>query len=72
MPELHEAIVKKDMKNIGLLSHSIKGSSANFRIKALQVLSSEMENRAKVNDMMFHYEKHFTQISKILEGIEIV
>lgn len=72
MPELHEAIAKKDMKSIGLLSHSIKGSSGNFRIKSLQVLSSEMENRAKINDMMFHYSKHFTQISKILEGIEIV
>ena len=72
LPELEMAIKEKDMKKIGLLAHSIKGSSGNFRIKALQDLSSEMENRAKSQDTLFEYHKSFEQIKKVLSSIEVV
>ena len=70
--ELEMAIQEKDMKKIRLLAHSIKGSSGNFRIKSLQNLSSEMENRAKSQDKLFEYHKIFEQIKKVLASIEVL
>ena len=72
LPELEMAIKEKDMKKIGLLAHSIKGSSGNFRIKALQDISSEMENKAKSQDKLFEYHKSLEQIRKVFSSIEVV
>ncbi|MDQ7067683.1 MAG: response regulator [Sulfurimonas sp.] len=47
MPELLELIEKKEYEKIGLLAHSIKGSSANFRIELIQDSASEIERMAK-------------------------
>ena len=47
VPKLKEEIEKKEYNNISRLAHSIKGSSANFRLEELQSLADEMEQNAK-------------------------
>ncbi len=71
LPELHNAIKIRDYKNIGLLSHSIKGASGNFRIEFLQVSSSEMEKMAKEQNNEYDYETCFEMIKKKVEEIKI-
>jgi signal transduction histidine kinase/DNA-binding response OmpR family regulator len=72
LPELHEAIVKKDYKSIALLAHSVKGSSANFRIEHLQKVASEMEKMAKEKKESYDYEKEFAMMQTRIEEIKIV
>ena len=71
LPQLEEAIKQRDYKKIGLLSHSIKGSSGNFRIEVLQIISSEMENMAKENSTEYNYEDSFEKIKNKIEEIKI-
>ncbi len=71
LPELHNAIKIRDYKNIGLLSHSIKGASGNFRIELLQASSSEMERMAKAKDSKYDYERGLEIIRKKVEEITI-
>ena len=72
MPDLTIAIDAKDYKQISLLAHSIKGSSANFRIDYLQTLAYEMEKSAKSKDEKYDYKGVFNSIYEYLEGIEIL
>ncbi len=72
LPDLSQAIDELDYKNIALLSHSIKGSSGNFRIENLQKASSEMENMAKEQNSSFDYALEFERIVKQIESIEII
>ncbi|MCW9027215.1 MAG: ATP-binding protein, partial [Thiovulaceae bacterium] len=71
LPELKLAIENKDYKNISLMSHSIKGSSANFRIDSLQSLAYNMEKNAKSKNQDYNYKEAFRDISKFLESIKI-
>ena len=71
LPDLQRAIGQKDYKNIALLSHSIKGSSGNFRIEELQKKSSEMEKMAKEQNSTFDYVMQFEEIVEQIEAIEI-
>ena len=71
LPELEDAIKLRDYKKIGLLSHSIKGSSGNFRIDILQVISSEMEKMAKANSIDYNYEENFEKIKNKIQKIKI-
>ncbi|QSZ41344.1 response regulator [Sulfurimonas aquatica] len=72
LAQLSEAIADKDYKKIGLLSHSIKGSSSNFRIKNLQDISTEMEKAAKKDNSSYLYEKSLKEIVSIVDKIKIV
>ncbi len=72
IPELAQAIAKKDYKKIALTAHSIKGSSGNFRIDALQKSSSEMEKMAKEFNEDFDYITSFEAIKSQVEEIKIL
>jgi len=72
LPQLENAINLKEYKKIGFLSHSIKGSSGNFRIEILQVLSNEMEKMAKGKVSSYNYEENFEKMKKKIEEIKII
>ncbi|QOY51337.1 hybrid sensor histidine kinase/response regulator [Candidatus Sulfurimonas baltica] len=71
LPELKNAIESKDYKKISLISHSIKGSSGNFRMEFLQENTSIMERMAKEENSKFDYEAIFEKIENILSKIKI-
>ena len=71
IPELQNAIKKRDFKKIALSAHSIKGSSGNFRIESLQLSSSEMEKMAKSENSEYDYEATFEDMKKIINEIKI-
>ena len=71
IPDLQNAIKKRDFKKIALSAHSIKGSSGNFRIEPLQLNSSEMEKMAKAENPEYGYEATFEDMKKIIKGIKI-
>ena len=72
LPELYEAIEKKEYKKIELLAHSIKGSSGNFRVKILQESASEMESMAKDENSSYDYIKTFDILRSKIREIQIV
>ncbi|MCK9492115.1 MAG: ATP-binding protein [Sulfurimonas sp.] len=72
LPKLQAAIETKDYKEIALNAHSIKGSSGNFRIDALQKNASEMEKKAKAQDSAYNYEGVFMEIKERVQQINIV
>ncbi len=69
--ELKVAIENKEYKKISLMAHSIKGSSANFRIEILQNLSTEMEQNAKEKNSKYDYESTHLQMHEFMKGIEV-
>jgi len=71
LTDLEKAIKTRDYKKIALLSHSIKGSSANFRIKLLQTSASEMEEMAKLKKRDYNYEKRFIEIKNKISSIRV-
>ena len=71
IPELQNAIKKRDFKKIALNAHSIKGSSGNFRIESLQNSSSEMEKMAKSENSEYDYEGTFKDMQEIISKIKI-
>jgi len=72
MPEFLELIEKKDYENIAHLAHSIKGSSANFRIEVLQEGANEIELMAKNKNETYDYETCFANMSSFLAEIKVV
>jgi CheY-like chemotaxis protein len=72
IPELQNAIVRKEYKKIALLAHNIKGSSGNFRIESLQNSASEMEKMAKEEQTDYDYEKVCALMKETIERIKIV
>ncbi len=71
LPELKQAIDAKDYKQISLNAHSIKGSSANFRIDFLQDTAKEMEQKAKDVNTEFDYIKAYDQMHEYMQGIVV-
>ena len=71
LPELKDAIVKKDYKKIALKAHSIKGSSGNFRIESLLKNSEEMERMAKTENDAYDYVATFAKIEERVASISI-
>jgi len=71
MLDLAEAIKVSDYKKIALLSHSIKGSSGNFRIDTLQKNANEMETMAKLENSEYDYETTFGVIEEKIASIKI-
>jgi signal transduction histidine kinase/CheY-like chemotaxis protein/HPt (histidine-containing phosphotransfer) domain-containing protein len=72
IPELQNAIIRKDYKKIALMAHSIKGSSGNFRIKFLQKSASEMEQMAKREESNYAYESVCALMKSKLDSIKII
>ncbi|MBN2816866.1 MAG: response regulator [Campylobacterales bacterium] len=72
IPELQNAIIRKDYKKIALLAHSIKGSSGNFRIESVQKYAAEMEEMAKEENVSYDFEKTYLSIKKRIEQIIIL
>jgi len=71
LPELQNAIREKEYKKIALLSHSIKGSSGNFRIEFLQKKASEMEHMAKSENNQYDYKNSFDALKSKVQEISI-
>lgn len=71
IPDLKNAIKKRNFKKMALSAHSIKGSSGNFRIESLQLNASEMEKMAKTENGDYDYEGTFEEMRKTIEMIKI-
>ena len=71
LPELQNAIKRKDYEKIALMAHSIKGSSGNFRIEILQEYASELEQMAKVENSEYDYSGVYKIIKRRVEEIKI-
>ena len=71
LPQLQEAIEKKEMAKIAKLAHDIKGSSGNFRLEEVQKEAHTMENMAKESRQNFDYKASFDFIAKRLNEISI-
>ena len=72
IPELKNAINIKDYKKIRTLAHSIKGSSANFRLETLQDKANELEIMAKSKNVAFDYLQSFRAIKESALSIKII
>ena len=72
MPELKDAIEAKDYKRMHSIAHSIKGSSANFRLENLQSMSDELEKMAKKQNTKYDYLNMYENIKKAAEAIKII
>lgn len=72
LPELEIEIEEKNYKKIASIAHSIKGSSANFRIEALQKSASEMEKMARNEDETYDFLAIYKEIKQKVETIQIV
>ncbi|MDD2790445.1 MAG: ATP-binding protein [Sulfurimonas sp.] len=72
LPELKNAIENNDYKKIALNAHSIKGSSANFRVEILQNSASEMETMAKNGESTYDYLENYEMIKQRIDEIQIL
>ena len=64
LPKLKDEIAQRNYYNISRLAHSIKGSSANFRLEKIQKYANEMETNSKEENDVYDYEEFFEQIEK--------
>ena len=71
LEELKISIENKDYKQISLIAHSIKGSSANFRIEFLQNTANEVEIRAKEKDGEYNYNNAYIMMAEFMNAIEV-
>ncbi len=71
LPELQAAIEAKDLVLIGRLAHSIKGSSANFRLEILQNIAIELEQAAYGEDDTFVYQETFEKLKKEYDQLRL-
>ncbi|MDD3475839.1 MAG: ATP-binding protein [Sulfurimonas sp.] len=72
IPEMQEAILKRDYSKMALIAHSIKGSSGNFRLEDVQESSTKFEKMAKKKDINYNYEEAFKKIKDRLLEIKII
>ena len=72
LPDLLDSIEEKNYDKIALNTHSIKGSSANFRIEFLQNSASEMEKMAKAKNSSYNYLEMYEKIKTRVEEIKIL
>jgi PAS domain S-box-containing protein len=68
---LSEAIQQKDYAKIAKFSHSIKGSSANFRFDEIQQLADMIEKSSKNFDEEFLYKETLQKIELLYNKIKI-
>ena len=70
LPLLKNEIEQREYINIAKLAHSIKGSSANFRLKELQELSHILEIKAQEKNQSFDFQNCLVNIQKSYEAIK--
>ena len=70
IPKLKEEIEKKEYQNIARLAHSIKGSSANFRLEEIQNLAQEIEKNAKEENPSYIYKECVKSIENLYKKIK--
>jgi len=68
LKELHQAIEDKDYKVITHIAHSIKGSSANFRIDKIVEMAYSIEKASYEEDNSFDYEEHFKSLEQLYKN----
>ncbi len=68
---INEAIAQQDYKGIGLVAHSIKGSSSNFRIENLVTLAYELEKAATAKESSFDYKGVYKAMENEFKKIAI-
>ncbi len=71
LPQLEQAVAEGDFKEMARQAHSIKGSSANFRIKIVQDLAKKIEEAAISSDESCDYRKLFEELTEELKNIYI-
>ena len=69
-PELEAAVAARDYAKIAKLAHSIKGSSANFRMEAVQKLAKALEDAAGNKADDFDYEGYFAELKGELSQVK--
>lgn len=62
--ELDSAIKQNDYESVECISHSIKGSSANFRFEELSRLAALIEKSAAENEVEFDFEDAYGVLSR--------
>ncbi|MDX1295831.1 MAG: ATP-binding protein, partial [Sulfurimonadaceae bacterium] len=70
MPELDRAISESDFSMIAKHAHSIKGSSANFRMEEVQKLAKSMEDAASKEEA-FDYRGAFETLEEELSKVKV-
>ena len=70
LPKLQNEIENKGYCNIAKLAHSIKGSSANFRLEEIQNLAQEMEKNAKEENTLYPYSECAKNIECLYQKIK--
>jgi CheY-like chemotaxis protein len=70
LPQLQEAIKSKEYKQIALKAHSVKGSSANFRMEDLVGDAAEIEAMAKKKECDYDYMARLKRIETKVAAIE--
>ena len=71
LPELKRAIMNDNIEEITRLAHSIKGSSANFRIKSIEKIASVFESSKTEKKSQEEYLKLFDLLDEEFEKIYI-
>ncbi|WP_345992271.1 ATP-binding protein [Sulfurimonas sp. HSL-1716] len=64
LPKLKDEIFQNNYYDISRLAHSVKGSSANFRLENMQKYAHELEINAKEENEIYHYEECMERIEK--------
>jgi len=65
LPELKEAIERRDYERIAHISHSIKGSGGNFRYEKFSGAAAEIEKAARKQSVKFNYEKGYEKLEEV-------
>jgi PAS domain S-box-containing protein len=71
LPELLASVEAGDLEKVGRLAHSVKGSSANFRLKMLQKEAAEMEQAAGAGDRAYDYPAAYERLYSMVRKIGI-
>lgn len=72
LDKLKSAIKIKDYKKIFLIAHSIKGSSANFRIEVIENKANEIETMAKNGSSDYDYNAEYKNLFSYIQKIKII
>lgn len=70
LPKLRDEISRRNYYAISRLAHSIKGSSANFRLQDIQTLAQELESNARDENEIYNYEKCAENIELLYRRIK--
>ncbi|MDO9578596.1 MAG: Hpt domain-containing protein [Candidatus Cloacimonadales bacterium] len=64
MEKLKKSIDTIDHENIRILSHKMKGSSANLGAKEFSELCGKMEEKVKINELKIQLRQSFAKTMK--------